>query len=174
VSEQDERAYERLTGMLDSLAAEIDSNEELSLEANARHIAQMAGTSEEYAAELIKALGDAGSGSGVVPTRVQQDHAMTTPTPAPSDLVRPFRVAISDSEIADLKQRLARTRWPDPETVPDWSQGVRVENAKSLVTYWEREYDLRRFESELNRFPHFLSTIDGPRGVRVIPDAKRC
>jgi pimeloyl-ACP methyl ester carboxylesterase len=86
---------------------------------------------------------------------------MTTPTPAPSDLVRPFRVAISDSEIADLKQRLARTRWPNPETVPDWSQGVRVENAKSLVTYWEQEYDWRRFESELNRFPHFLTTIDG-------------
>ncbi|MBV9001042.1 MAG: epoxide hydrolase, partial [Solirubrobacterales bacterium] len=86
---------------------------------------------------------------------------MPTPTPAPSDLVRPFTVAISDSEIADLKQRLARTRWPDPETVPDWSQGVRVENAKSLVTYWEREYDWRRFESELNRFPHFLTPIDG-------------
>lgn len=86
---------------------------------------------------------------------------MTAPTRAPSDLVRPFRVAISDSEIADLKQRLARTRWPDPETVRDWSQGVRVENAKSLVTYWEREYDWRRFESELNRLPHFLTTIDG-------------
>jgi len=36
-----------------------------------------------------------------------------------------------------------------------------VENAKSLVTYWEREYDWRRFESELNRFPQFLTTIDG-------------
>src|SRR5580693_4304381 len=47
-------------------------------------------------------------------TRVQENQAMTAPTPAPSDLVRPFRVAISDSEIADLKQRLARTRWPDP------------------------------------------------------------
>ena len=66
---------------------------------------------------------------------------MTASTPAPSTLIRPFTVAISDSEIDDLKLRLARTRWPNPETVPDWSQGVRVENAKSLVTYWEREYD---------------------------------
>ncbi|MFJ9779158.1 epoxide hydrolase family protein [Amycolatopsis sp. NPDC101161] len=80
---------------------------------------------------------------------------------APSELVRPFRVAIPEPEIADLEQRLARTRWPDPETVPDWSQGVRVENARSLVAYWEREYDWRRFESELNRFPQFLTTIDG-------------
>jgi pimeloyl-ACP methyl ester carboxylesterase len=86
---------------------------------------------------------------------------MTTfPTP-PSELVRPFKVSIPDSEIDDLKQRLANTRWPDPETVPDWSQGVRLENARSLARHWEREYDWRRFESELNRLPQFLTAIDG-------------
>ena len=86
---------------------------------------------------------------------------MTASTAAPSTLVRPFAVAVPDSEIEDLKQRLARTRWPNPETVPDWSQGVRSEDAKSLIEYWQREYDWRRFESELNRFPQFLTTIDG-------------
>jgi len=86
---------------------------------------------------------------------------MTATTPASSVQIRPFTVAIADSEIEDLKQRLARTRWPNPETVPDWSQGVRLENAKSLIDYWEREYDWRRFESELNRFPQFLTAIDG-------------
>ena len=86
---------------------------------------------------------------------------MTATTPTSSALVRPFTVAIADAEIDDLKQRLARTRWPNPETVPDWSQGVRVENAKALVDYWEREYDWRRFESELNGFPQFLTAIDG-------------
>jgi pimeloyl-ACP methyl ester carboxylesterase len=86
---------------------------------------------------------------------------MTSSTPAPSALVRPFTVAISDSEIDDLKLRLARTRWPNPETVSDWSQGVRLENAKSLIDYWEREYDWRRFERKLNRFPQFLTEIDG-------------
>lgn len=80
---------------------------------------------------------------------------------APSALVRPFAVAVPDSEIEDLKQRLANTRWPDPETVSDWSQGVRLRNAKSLINYWEREYDWRRFESKLNRFPQYLTTIDG-------------
>ena len=84
---------------------------------------------------------------------------MTTSTSA--SLVRPFTVAIPDSDIDDLKQRLARTRWPAPETVPDWSQGVRLENTRSLINYWEREYDWRRFESQLNRFPQFLSQIDG-------------
>jgi pimeloyl-ACP methyl ester carboxylesterase len=84
---------------------------------------------------------------------------MSASTPAP--LVRPFTVAIPDSEIEDLKMRLGRTRWPDQETVADWSQGVRLENTKSLINHWEREYDWRRFESELNRFPQFLTEIDG-------------
>ncbi|MBU2669884.1 epoxide hydrolase [Actinoplanes bogorensis] len=75
--------------------------------------------------------------------------------------VRPFTVAIAPSEIDDLKQRLARTRWPDPETVDDWSQGVRVENARALIDHWEHRYDWRRFESELNRIPQFRTEIDG-------------
>ena len=86
---------------------------------------------------------------------------MTAPTPTPSVLIRPFTVAIPDSEINDLKQRLAHTRWPNRETVADWSQGVRLENAASLITYWEQEYDWRRFEAELNQFPQFLTQIDG-------------
>ncbi|HWU59112.1 MAG TPA: epoxide hydrolase N-terminal domain-containing protein, partial [Microbacteriaceae bacterium] len=86
---------------------------------------------------------------------------MTASTQSPSTAVRPFTVAISDAEIEDLKLRLARTRWPNPETVADWSQGVRLQNAKSLIEYWEREYDWRRFERELNRFPQFLTAIDG-------------
>jgi pimeloyl-ACP methyl ester carboxylesterase len=86
---------------------------------------------------------------------------MTTSNPVPSALIRPFTVAIPDDEIDDLKLRLARTRWPDPETVPDWSQGVRLENARSLIAYWEQEYDWRRFERELNGLPQFLTAIDG-------------
>src|SRR3984957_8201487 len=86
---------------------------------------------------------------------------MTAPTPPAPALVRPFTVSVPDSEIDDLKQRLARTRWPDPERVGYWSQGVRVENARSLVGYWERGYDWRRFESGLNRLPQFLTEIDG-------------
>ncbi len=86
---------------------------------------------------------------------------MTAPVPAASALVRPFTVAIPDAEIADLKQRLARTRWPARETVADWSQGVRLDHAESLVDYWAREYDWRRFEARLNRFPQFMTTIDG-------------
>jgi len=87
---------------------------------------------------------------------------MTSPTtPPPSALVRPFTVSIPDAQIDDAKQRLARTRWPDAETVSDWSQGVRLGNARALVDYWERGYDWRRLERELGRFPQFLTEIDG-------------
>jgi epoxide hydrolase len=86
---------------------------------------------------------------------------MTASIPTSAPLVRPFTVAIPDSEIEDLKNRLARTRWPNQETVSDWSQGVRRENTQSLIGYWEHEYDWRRFESELNQFPQFLTEIDG-------------
>ncbi|WP_263732185.1 epoxide hydrolase family protein [Cellulomonas sp. SG140] len=83
----------------------------------------------------------------------------TTPTAAAD--VRPFRVAVPDADLDDLRERLARTRWPDRETVGDWSQGVRLDNAQSLVTSWQHDYDWRRFESALNAYPQFLTTIDG-------------
>jgi pimeloyl-ACP methyl ester carboxylesterase len=86
---------------------------------------------------------------------------MASSTPADSSLIRPFTVAIPDTEIDDLKLRLARTRWPNQETVPDWSQGVRLENTASLIEYWEKKYDWRRFERELNSFPQFVTNIVG-------------
>jgi pimeloyl-ACP methyl ester carboxylesterase len=82
-------------------------------------------------------------------------------SPTSSPLVRPFTVSIPDSEIDDLKLRLARTRWPNQETVNDWSQGVRLGNTQALINYWAQEYDWRRFEAELNSFPQFLTEIDG-------------
>src|ERR1700730_13549255 len=111
--------------------------------------------------EKILPIKCAAESGAVLRSSGEEKKAMTAPTPPSPALVRPFTVSISDSEIDDVKQRQARTRWPDPETVGDWSQGVRVENARSLVDYWERGYDWRRFESELNRFPQFLPEIDG-------------
>ncbi|RKS77866.1 pimeloyl-ACP methyl ester carboxylesterase [Motilibacter peucedani] len=86
---------------------------------------------------------------------------MTGPAATPSTELRPFAVAVPDDALADLTTRLALTRWPSDETVDDWSQGVRSSHLRSLVERWANDYDWRRFESELNRLPQFLTTIDG-------------
>ena len=82
---------------------------------------------------------------------------MNDTTPA----IRPFVAAVPDEAIDDLKARLARTRWPDLETVSDWSQGVRSDNLRRLLQRWEHDYDWRDFESRLNAHPQFLTEIDG-------------
>lgn len=81
-----------------------------------------------------------------------------TAVPAP---IRPFVAAVPAADVDDLVSRLSRTRWPRPETVADWSQGVRTESLRVLTRYWEREYDWRRFETALNRHPQFVTEIDG-------------
>lgn len=85
---------------------------------------------------------------------------MTSSTPT-SSLVRPFRIAVPDSDLEDLERRLAATRWPAPETVPDWSQGVRSEQARALADHWQHRYRWRRSEAALNAVPQFTTTIDG-------------
>lgn len=75
--------------------------------------------------------------------------------------VHPFRIAIPESELADLRYRLIRTRWPDKETVADSSQGLQLEKLNSLVSYWSSGYDWRKIESHLNSLPQFVTKIDG-------------
>jgi pimeloyl-ACP methyl ester carboxylesterase len=75
--------------------------------------------------------------------------------------IKPFRVDIPQSQLDDLKARLANTRWPDAETVDDWSQGAPLNAVKSLCKYWQHSYDWRRCEQELNTHPQFTTEIDG-------------
>jgi pimeloyl-ACP methyl ester carboxylesterase len=75
--------------------------------------------------------------------------------------IRPFRVNVPDADVADLKRRLAATRWPDKETVADQSQGVQLARLQALVRYWGTDYDWRRAEAKLNAYPQFMTTIDG-------------
>lgn len=80
--------------------------------------------------------------------------------PSGSD-VRPFRASVPDAEVAELKRRLAATRWPDRETVPDHSQGVQLARLQELVRYWATNYDWRKAEAVLNGYPQFVTEIDG-------------
>src|SRR5436309_15873487 len=75
--------------------------------------------------------------------------------------VRPFRVDISDEAIADLRRRIAATRWPEKETVADQSQGVQLATTQKLARYWGTDYDWRTCEARLNALPNFMTEIDG-------------
>ena len=75
--------------------------------------------------------------------------------------IEPFRIAASEEQLTDLAERLARTRWPDPETVDDTSQGVPLAWLRDLVAYWADGYDWREREQRLNAWPQFRTEIDG-------------
>jgi epoxide hydrolase len=73
----------------------------------------------------------------------------------------PFRVAFPQEALDDLKHRLAAARWPEKETVGDWSQGVPIVKLRALVDYWKDGYDLSRLERRLNALPQYRTEIDG-------------
>jgi pimeloyl-ACP methyl ester carboxylesterase len=74
--------------------------------------------------------------------------------------IRSFHVDVPEDVLADLRRRIAATRWPEKETVADESQGVQLATIQELVRYWGTEYDLRRFEARLNALPQFITEID--------------
>ncbi len=78
-----------------------------------------------------------------------------------SDELEEFRVEIPEVDLRDLTERLERTRWPDPETVSDWSQGVPLDYIRELCGYWAAGYDWRATEARLNALPQFRTEIDG-------------
>jgi pimeloyl-ACP methyl ester carboxylesterase len=75
--------------------------------------------------------------------------------------IRPFMIDIPEAELVALRERIASTRWPEKETVPDQSQGVQLATIQELARYWASEYDWRKVEARLNALPQFLTEIDG-------------
>ena len=85
----------------------------------------------------------------------------TTTAAGPREEVRPFRVEVPDEQLADLRQRITATRWPNWELVDDRSQGVQLAALQELARYWVEDYDWRRGEARLNAVPQFTTEIDG-------------
>ena len=82
-------------------------------------------------------------------------------TPAMTTTIKPFRIAVEDDVLDDLKARLRMTRWPEAELVDDWSQGAPLKWIQEVCRYWAEDYDWRRREAQLNRFVQFTTEIDG-------------
>jgi len=75
--------------------------------------------------------------------------------------IRPFHVNVPEAELTELRRRIHATKWPERETVTDQSQGVQLATIQKLAQYWEKEYDWRRCEAQLNALPQFITEIDG-------------
>jgi pimeloyl-ACP methyl ester carboxylesterase len=81
---------------------------------------------------------------------------------APDDKsIRPFQFHAPDEALADLRRRIAATKWPSQETVTDDSQGVQLATMRELARYWQTDYDWRKVEARLNALPQFVTNIDG-------------
>ncbi len=75
--------------------------------------------------------------------------------------ITPFQIQVPEADLADLRERLRRTRWPDAETAGDWSQGVPRAYLQDLCRYWAEEYDWRATETRLNALPQFRTETGG-------------
>ena len=85
----------------------------------------------------------------------------TLRTAAASEAVRPFTVSFPKEDIAELRRRVAATRWPDKEVVMDTTQGVQLSTTQKLAKYWATDYDWGKMEARLKALPHFITEIDG-------------
>lgn len=86
--------------------------------------------------------------------------------------IEPFTIDVPEADLADLRERLARTRWPEAETVDDWSQGIPLAYVREVCEHWRTTYDWRARERALNRFPQFRTTLSGggdePLGIHFL------
>jgi pimeloyl-ACP methyl ester carboxylesterase len=99
------------------------------------------------------------------PTDARISIASTAPTKARTvtddTAIRPFIYNAPETELVELKRRIAATRWPERETVTDQAQGVQLATIQKLAGYWATEYDWRKVEAKLNALPQFVTRIDG-------------
>jgi pimeloyl-ACP methyl ester carboxylesterase len=126
------------------------------------------GSRSEQRSGVVSRIGGHRAGS-----RGRRDHRAARRPATDADTVAdvtdgtftPFVLDVPDDQLKDLRERLHRVRLPEPATDP--SQGVALDEVAGLARYWLEDYDWRRFETEINRYDQFRTTIDG-LGVHLI------
>ena len=90
-----------------------------------------------------------------------------------TDIIAPFPIRVADAELADLADRLARTRWPDAGTVTDGSQGPTLPAIRHLVERWQQGYDWRAAEALINAWGS-SRTVASTSSTSARPNRTRC
>ena len=78
-------------------------------------------------------------------------------------MVEPFEIHVPERVLTDLRDRIARTRWPDHIQDSAWDYGTDIHALRTLIEYWQSQFDWRRAEREINSFRQFRLMIDGIR-----------
>ena len=93
---------------------------------------------------------------------IETDMPNTQPHQPAGDTVtpKPFRLSVPEDVLKDLRQRLARTRWPDETPGDSWAYGTSVDYMRELVAYWCDGFDWRKAEAKLNAYPQFKQSKD--------------
>ncbi len=102
-----------------------------------------------------------GTRSIVRPSGISMQGQPALDLPPATEEITPFEIRVPQAALDDLKRRLEHTRWPEAETVQDWSQGVPLRKVQALVAYWRDQYDWRKFETRVNALPQFRTRLDG-------------
>jgi pimeloyl-ACP methyl ester carboxylesterase len=116
---------------------------------------------------MAETTSPAGDEDTLAPTQSAAPLPTTEPketiilAPVGDTAIRPFSFHASDEELADLKRRIAVTRWPSKELVDDASQGVQLATIEKLADYWANQHDWRKVEAKINSYPNFTTNIDG-------------
>ena len=76
-------------------------------------------------------------------------------------LIKSFKVHIPNAVLADLRRRLSETKWPDQLPATTWEYGADISRVRELADYWQKDYDWRAQEAQINRFDQFTTEIDG-------------
>ena len=97
----------------------------------------------------------------VPPPATESKDTIILGQPAGDTSIRPFSFHATDEDLADLKRRIAATRWPSRELVNDASQGVQLATIQKLADYWLNQHDWRKVEAKINSYPNFVTNIDG-------------
>jgi pimeloyl-ACP methyl ester carboxylesterase len=114
---------------------------------------------------MLAATASAGAFSLVPTDLIAAATGGTTPKEhkmaATNAAIRPFHFEASKDELIDLKKRVAATKWPERELVPDATQGVQLATMQKLARYWATEHDWRKCEAKIKAVPNFVTEIDG-------------
>jgi pimeloyl-ACP methyl ester carboxylesterase len=121
----------------------------------------LAGSAAAGSAALLSTHLAAAAGAGDASPNLPSNNGASSMDTTEDTAIRPFSFNAPEEALADLRRRIAATRWPDREQVADASQGVQLATVQELARYWEADYDWRKIEARLNALPQFITQIDG-------------